>query len=185
MKMIFIIFFIIIPFELFSQAITGGNAVSSNINNAGTGFGTFIAAVSLFFVIPYIVAIFAFSRIKKYNFTKLLCGLTVFWIILSVMFACIVYLITGGTISTKGGIESSLTLSIIFGVLIGWAITLLGLTIIERVGAKGIGSLANDIIKNSNQMLFVRLINAFIVFVFGIPVKLIYKWAKNKIEGET
>jgi hypothetical protein len=114
MKRIFATLLVLIPSIIFSQAMPGGNTISSNINNSGTdaGFiGYFIGILLLLFVLPYIIAIVIFAKKKKYNVIKLFCGFTVLWLLLSAIFAVIIYFITGGSINTKGGIKSSLDLS--------------------------------------------------------------------------
>jgi hypothetical protein len=145
------------------------------------GVGIFITIMVVFFLLPYVTVIIIFGKKKQYNIVKLLCGITFLWILLSIIFTFLIYLITGGTINTKNGIESSLLLSSIIGGFAGCLIAFLGsLHIIEKVGINGVGSLANDIISNSDQYLIVRLLNALVVFLFGLPVKLIYKWAKKQ-----
>ena len=142
--------------------------------------GVFITVILLFFVLPYIVAIIIFSRKKNYNVIRLFCGFTVLWILISIIFTGIIYILTGGIINTSNGIKSSFELSVFIGFLIGWLITLAGgLSIIERTGTEDAGTLSKDIIKNGQQIILIRLLIALVVLIFGLPLKLIYKWAKN------
>ncbi|MDR3122534.1 MAG: hypothetical protein LBU16_01985 [Treponema sp.] len=142
--------------------------------------GAFIACMMIF-VIPYIAAIIIFGKIKKYNTIKLFCGLTILWVLLSVIFVGIIYLITGGSINTKNGIKSSLDLSIAIGALIGWGIALMGgLLLIERVGKEGVRAVSSDIIKNGQSYWALRLLQSWTVLLVGSMLKIIYKWSKKQ-----
>jgi hypothetical protein len=141
--------------------------------------GAFIAC-TMIFVIPYITAIIIFSKIKKYNTIKLFCGLTILWALLSVIFAGIIYLTTGGSINTRNGIKSSRDLSIIIGILIGWANALMGgLLLIERVGKESVRAVSSDIIKNGQSHWVLRLLQSWAVLLVGSMLKIIYKWSKK------
>ena len=138
----------------------------------------FFSVIGTLFISVYIVVIVIFSKVKKYNAIKLICSLTILWTILSIIFAFLIFLITGGTINTVKGVESSLFLSIILGIIIGWGISLGSIIEIERIGNAGASSIASDIIKNGNNFLIIRLFQALIMLLFGTIIRLIYNWSK-------
>jgi hypothetical protein len=143
--------------------------------------GAFVAICMLFFG-SYLIAIIIFGKIKKYKIIKLICGLTILWIIVSIIFTGLIYLLTGGSINTVNGTKSSLFLSVFIGIIIGWTFTLCGtLLIIEKVGNNGVCFVASDIIKNGQSILVIRLFQALIVLIFGSALKLIYKFSKKII----
>ncbi|MDR2608425.1 MAG: hypothetical protein LBC57_08525 [Treponema sp.] len=141
--------------------------------------GAFIVCMMIF-VIPYITSIIIFGKIKKYNIIKLFCGLTALGALLSVIFAGIIYLITGGSINTKNGPESSLALSMFIGILIGFVTAWLsGLFLIERVGKESARAVSSDILKNGQSYWVLRLLQSWAVLLVGSLLKILYKWSKK------
>ncbi|MDR0583757.1 MAG: hypothetical protein LBG57_05325 [Treponema sp.] len=91
------------------------------------------AGVLLPFLVPvYLIVIVIFSRVKKYNFLKLLCGLMLVLLFVAVIVSALIWLFSKGTITTVNGVVSILPLAIFVGLIAGYGISLCLLTGIEK-----------------------------------------------------
>jgi transcription elongation factor Elf1 len=131
------------------------------------------------FMLPCLIAAVIFSKVKKYNFFKLFCGMVIICLITAVIVVALIWFFTGGELNTKhNGIVSILPLAMFIGVSAGWGVSLcLTLFEIEKAGKEGIN--VKEIIRNRDLVLIIRLLLALLWLLFGHILKLIYKWAKK------